>query len=214
MRRVHRLVAGPIPSGAEVKQPVAAREILRLGLAERSYILYVGRLSEEKGAHHLLSAYRRLATDCRLVLAGPPCGRRYYGRLRDLAGADQRILFTGPVRGRLLEELFSNARLYVQPSQLEGLSLALLEAMSYGNGCLVSDIPENLEAIGPAGWHFRSGSPDSLAERLGGLLDHREEALAAGQLARTRVQQHYNWDRVTDRLEALYRDLLSWRRAA
>ena len=63
------------------------------------------------------------------------------------AMGDESIIFTGFVQGRVLEELYSNARLYVQPSDLEGMSLSLLEAMSYGRCCLISNIAESVEVI-------------------------------------------------------------------
>ena len=63
-----------------------------------------------------------------------------------LAKGDDRILFTGFVQGAMLEELYSNAYIYTLPSDLEGMPLSLLEAMSYGNCCLVSDIPECAES--------------------------------------------------------------------
>ena len=67
--------------------------------------------------------------------------------LKELAKGDERILFTGFVQGAMLEELYSNAYIYTLPSDLEGMPLSLLEAMSYGNCCLVSDIPECAEVV-------------------------------------------------------------------
>ncbi len=202
-----------IPSGAEVRDRVEPLEMLRLGIWPHNYVLYLGRLSPEKGVHHLVKAMRQVALPVQLVLAGAPCGRKYEAALHDLADGDRRVIFAGHVQGRLREELLSNARIYCQPSELEGLSLSLLEAMGFGNCCLVSDIPENLEAIDHSGFTFHSGDSAHLAARIQWLLDRPEEAASAGARARARVERHYNWDRATDSLERLYMELLA-RRAA
>jgi glycosyltransferase involved in cell wall biosynthesis len=211
-RRFYRarygLDAAYVPSGMAIEQPLQPREILRWNLEARGYVLYVGRLSPEKGPHYLIPAFRRLDTECKLVLAGGSSDERYRRRLEALSGDDPRIMFTGFVRGRALGELLSNALVYVQPSELEGLSHALLEAMSYGNCCLVSDIPENLEPLADTGWSFETRNIISLSERLQWLLDHPEESLRAGQKARARAAGHYAWDEVTTRLERVYERLL------
>ena len=76
--------------------------------------------------------------------------------LKELAKGDDRILFTGFVQGAMLDELYSNAYIYTLPSDLEGMPLSLLEAMSYGNCCLVSDIPECAEVVEDKAWIFLS----------------------------------------------------------
>jgi len=204
----YKLDAEYVPSGVVLEDPIEPSEILQRGLKERQYVLYVGRLSPEKGVHYLIPAFRNVDTDCKLVLAGGSSDAAYNSRLDALAGGDPRILLAGFVRGRMLAELLSNALVYVQPSELEGLSHALLEAMSYGNCCLVSDIPENLEPLGGTGWSFETGNVESLSERLRWLLDHREEALRAGRSARIRAMENYGWDEVTTRLERVYERLM------
>ncbi len=198
-----------IPPGTSVREKTEPREILRWGLKPNQYVLYLGRLSPEKGTHYLIPAFRRLDTSCRLVLAGDASEERYRKKLHALAGGDERILFPGFVRGRPLAELLSNALAYVQPSELEGLSIALLEAMGYGNCCLVSDIPENLEAIGDAGWCFENKNVDSLHERMDWLIRHRDEAQAVAEKAKPRVASHYSWDAITSRFEQLYAHVLN-----
>ena len=123
------------------------------GLEKDGYILYLGRLVPEKGLHCLIDAYIGLKTDKRLVIAGGASDTDRYAReLEQKALPDGRIIFTGFVQGQLLEELYSNAYVYVLPSDLEGMPISLLEAMSYGNCCVVSDIPECTEVVeGPGG---------------------------------------------------------------
>lgn len=199
-----------IPTAADVKPKTEAREIYQLGLEPNAYILFACRLVPEKGAHYLVSAFRRLDTDMKLVIAGDAQGAvEYRKKLIELAGGDPRILFPGFVEGRLIDELFSHCYVYAQPSEVEGLSLSILEAMSYGNCCLVSDIPENLEAIGDAGFHFMNKNVDDLADRLCWLLDHSEDVASVSVGAKERVRQHYSWQSISEQIEKLYLSILN-----
>jgi len=199
-----------IPTAADVKPKTEPREIYRLGLEPNAYILFACRLVPEKGAHYLVSAFRRLKTGLKLVVAGDAQGTAdYKRRLLELAQGDPRILFPGFVEGRLIEELFSHCYLYAQPSEVEGLSLSILEAMSYGHCCLVSDIPENLEAIADAGIHFKSGNVDDLERCLRRLLDHPEEVAAVNAGAKERIRQHYSWGAISEQMEELYLSVLN-----
>ena len=194
-----------IPTAADVKEIASAELILDLGLAARQYILFAARLVPEKGVHHLIRAFRRVATSLPLVIAGDaPASGPYQRQLLELAEGDPRIKFTGRVQGRLLEELFSNAALFVQPSELEGLSIGLIEAMSYGLPCIASDIPENREVIGEAGLLFQNKNVDSLEEALERAIANPADGCELGAKARRRVQALFNWDRVVDQLEDLY----------
>jgi glycosyltransferase involved in cell wall biosynthesis len=201
-----------IPTAADVKPKAEAREIYRLGLEPSKYIFFACRLVPEKGAHYLVSAFRQLDTDMKLVIAGDAQGAaEYRKRLIELAGSDPRILFPGFVEGRLIEELFSHCYVYVQPSEMEGLSLSILEAMSYGNCCLVSDIPENLEAIGDAGFHFTNRNVDDLEDRLRWLLENREQVASVNVGAKERIRQHYSWQSISEQIEKLYLSILNGR---
>jgi glycosyltransferase involved in cell wall biosynthesis len=194
-----------IPTAADVKPKTEAKEMYRLGVKPKEYILFACRLVPEKGAHYLVEAFRKLDTDMRLVIAGDAQGSAEYRKnLFELAEGDERILFPGFVEGRLIEELFSHCYIYVQPSEVEGLSLSILEAMSYGNCCLVSDIPENLEAIGDTGFHFANQNIDDLAYRLHWLLENREEVEAVNVKSKQRISQHYSWQSISEQIENLY----------
>lgn len=194
-----------IPTGAEIKPHIEALEILEMGLEPQRYILFASRLVQEKGAQYLIPAFRQIETDYKLVIAGDAKGEEAYKeQLKLLAGDDPRILFPGFVEGRALQELFSNAAVYVQPSEIEGLSIALLEAMSYGNCCLVSDIPENREAIGEAGFTFENKSVTDLQKRLTELLDSPALRDSVAAKARERVEIGYNWDKIALEFEDTY----------
>lgn len=194
-----------IPTAAELAEPVEPSMLAPLGVAPRQYVFAAARLVPEKGIHHLIDAFRRVPTNWKLVIAGAAGGSGGYARsLRKSAADDSRILFTGHVEGELLRALFCHAGAYVQPSEIEGLALSLLEAMAYGSLCIASDIPENQEALGEAGLLFRSQDPRDLADKLQWAVKRPSAASALGALAKQRVAQLYTWDRATDALEELY----------
>jgi glycosyltransferase involved in cell wall biosynthesis len=195
-----------VPTGVRSYEYREPREIRRWGLERENYILFLSRLVPEKGCHYLLEAYERLATDKLLVVAGPASGEdAYVARLK--RSQNPRIIFTGAATGRVLEELFSNAYTFVLPSEIEGLSHALLQALSHGRAVLASDIDANVEALGDCGLTFRSRDVNDLQEKLQYLLDHPEVVRDAAARGRARVSAEYTWDRVVDRLEAIYADV-------
>ncbi len=132
-----------VPNGVNRPQIREASLITdKFGLEKDSYILFLGRLVPEKGIRYLIEAFKNVKTDKKLVIAGGSSDTdSFTEELKELAKGDDRILFTGFVQGAMLGELYSNAYIYTLPSDLEGMPLSLLEAMSYGNCCLVSDIP-------------------------------------------------------------------------
>jgi glycosyltransferase involved in cell wall biosynthesis len=196
-----------IPNGTVLPHVREASKIRQMGIEPGRYVLFVGRLVPEKGCHYLLEAFRRLDTDLELVVAGGTSfSTEYVDRLHALAGG--RTRFLGYVYGDVLDELYSNARLFVLPSDIEGLPIALLEAMSFGNCCLTSDIPENLEVIGDEGVTFRKGDVDDLAAKMASLLDRPERCRNLGDRARRHVLETYDWDGVTLHTEAIYYSLL------
>ena len=157
-----------IPNGVNPAAPVPA-DIIRekYGLEKDSYILYLGRMVPEKGCHYLVDAFKKLDTDKKLVIAGGSSDTHWYmDELKEQAGGDERVIFTGFVDGQLREELYSNAFLFVLPSDLEGMPLCLLEAMSYGNCVITSDIEECANVIHDNGIVFRKGDVDDLAQKL------------------------------------------------
>jgi len=198
-----------IPTGVNVVEKCKPRWIIEQGLEPNNYILFAARLVEEKGAHFLIEAFRGLKTDIKLVIAGDAAhAEKYKAYLKEKAGGDSRIIFPGFVTGQPLEELFSNAYLFCLPSTLEGLPIALLEAMSYGNCCLSSDIPENLEALQNYGYTFRNRDIKELRRMLSELMTHPEMVEENKEAAKKYVLNNYSWDRITDQMEALYRSFL------
>jgi glycosyltransferase involved in cell wall biosynthesis len=207
-----------IPNGVTVRPPRRADEITRkYGLAQGSYLLFVGRLVPEKAPDLLIRAFRHIrGDDLRLVIVGGSSFTDGYAdSLRRLAAADPRVMLTGYVYGAPLEELYSNAAAFVLPSLLEGLPLTLLEAASYGTPVVVSDIPPHLQVVNddaPGRHLFRAGDEGSLAEALlrtirSYPLEHEEARGFSKQVADT-----YRWDDVARATEELYRRLLNGRR--
>lgn len=201
-----------IPNGIEPVEPVAADLIAKKwGLAKGSYVLFLGRIVPEKGVHYLIDAFKRLDTGKRLVIAGGASdSAEYYESVRKAAGSDPRIVLVGFTQGAELAELYSNAYAYVLPSDLEGMPMSLLEALSYGNCCLTSDIPECADVLKGEngvmhGVTFRQGDVDDLAARLRELLDHPDTVAAFGKDAAAYVTGRYNWDKVVQATLKLYR---------
>jgi glycosyltransferase involved in cell wall biosynthesis len=193
-----------IPNGVAKSERRPPDLIHDMGLCGDDYIFFAARFVPEKGAHYLIDAFKQIDTNKKLVLAGDGSyGDAYAQQLKAQAG--ERILFPGFVQGPLLEELLSNAYLYVLPSEIEGLSTGLLEAMSYGNCVLVSDIEENREVIGQAGCTFRSANVDDLKTKLCELLENDAIVKQYRLRAKEHISTHFDWETITDQVEALYK---------
>lgn len=178
----------------------------KYGLEKDGYFLFLARIVPEKGLHYLIEAYQKLDTDKKLVIAGGNSQAvEYMEQIHEMAAKDDRILMTDFVQGQTLEELYSNAYAFVLPSDVEGMALSLLEAMSYGNCCLVSDICENTEVVEEQALHFRKGDVKDLREKLQYLLEHPDtvERLRSGSA--DFICGKYNWDEVVDETLRLYR---------
>ena len=196
-----------IPNGVgepDLLEPNVIKE--KWGLEKESYILYLGRLVPEKGIHYLVEAYQRLNTDKKLVIAGGSShSDDYVERLAAISIDNDDIIMTGFVSGQTLEELYSNAFLYVLPSDVEGLPISLLEAMSYKRCCLVSDIKENTTTGKENVFSFKQGNVDDLYERLKLILAKpMEEIRTMGENAGRYVLESYRWKNVVNKTEKVY----------
>lgn len=199
-----------IPNGVTKPEVCPAKEITeKFSLKKDEYILFLGRLVPEKGVHYLIEAYKQLQTDKKLVIAGGSSDTSEYAEeLKRLAEGDPNILFTGFVQGRVLEELYSNAYVYVLPSDLEGMPLSLLEAMSYGNCCLVSDISECTDVIVDQGLSFAHGNISDLREKLQKLCEDAALVNSFRETASDYICSKYNWTSVTEKTLQLYRGIV------
>jgi glycosyltransferase involved in cell wall biosynthesis len=206
-----------IPNGAAVSRARNPNEISRFGLTSDSYILFLGRFSPEKNCHLLIDAFEALRasddlpTGMKLILAGGSShSDTYVQGLRE--HESEQIRFLPWVTGSDLEHLVSNAALFVLPSAIEGLSLALLEAMAAGVCVLTSDIPENVEVVDGAGYTFHQGDSGDLRRMLDFLIHNpllRRESAARGV---KRIEEGYRWPAIARSIERTYFDVLGLKR--
>lgn len=196
-----------IPNGVNRPEIREAKEITeKFGLHKDGYILFLGRLVPEKGLRYLVEAYKQVRTDKKLVIAGGSSDTDdFMAELKKSVVGDERILFTGFVQSRTLDELYSNAYIYTLPSDLEGMPLSLLEAMSYGNCCLTSDIPECADVMEDHGVTFAKSNVDALRDQLQRLCDDESLTRVYKEKAADYICQKYNWDDVVKRTLELYR---------
>lgn len=199
-----------IPNGISKPERREADQIRQRWMLEKdSYVLFLARIVPEKGVHYLINAYQQLETDKKLVIAGGSShSSEYYEELKEMAKDNPNIVFTDFVGGQVLEELFSNAYCFVLPSDVEGMAIGLLEAMSYGNCCLVSDIKENTEVVSEYAEHFKHSDVESLREHLCFLLEHPEAVRIYKENASDYICRKYSWDKVVDETRALYAKVL------
>lgn len=196
-----------IPNG--VNRPVLHEaEIIKnkFGLEKDTYILFLGRLVPEKGLRYLIQAFKQVKTDKKLVIAGGSSDTdEFAGELWEMAKDDDRIIFTGFVQGQELDELYSNAYVYTLPSDLEGMPLSLLEAMSYGNCCLVSDIDECASVVEDKALIFKKSDVNDLKEKLQLACDQPKIVEQMKAEAADFICGKYNWDDVVKKTLSLYR---------
>lgn len=193
-----------IPNGVNVPKIQPANLIKeKFGLDKDSYVLFLGRLVPEKGISYLLEAWKDINTDKKLVIAGGSSDTDIFVNELKRKALDK-VIFTGFVQGELLEELYSNAYIYTLPSDLEGMPLSLLEAMSYKNCCLVSDIDECSSVVESYGITFKKSDVSDLKYKLQYLLDNPLEVEEFKSSAQNYICNKYNWDDVVNRTLILY----------
>ena len=172
------------------------------GLNTDNYILYLGRIVPEKKVDKLVDAYLKLHTDKKLVIAGTFDDGEYCRKIKEKIDGNPNIITPGFVDGKILEELYTNAYVFVLPSDVEGCSIALLEAMSCGSRILVSDIYENKIMIGKFGHTFAVNDEKDFEKKLNEILmentPHRNEEEVEY------VKEKYDWDKVAEKTREVY----------
>jgi glycosyltransferase involved in cell wall biosynthesis len=197
-----------IPNAVDVR--VAADvDLGALGVGDRSYVLFAGRLVPEKRIEKLIEAFRTLGDDIDLVIAGGSGGApEYEHALHAAAVGDPRIRFLGHRTAAEVDALMRRALAFVLPSELEGLPLALLEAAARATPLVVSDLPCHREIVGEAGPGAHVVAVDDVAGFAAAIstcvTDRCAAAHDAGIRAR-RVRDAYDWDSVTAQTEHFYR---------
>lgn len=195
-----------VPNGIDKQEIKEAKSITdKYGLEKDSYILFLARIVPEKGLHYLIEAFKQIDTNKKLaIVGGTSHSSEYVDSIVKLAEGDDRIIFLGFQQGEVLQELFSNAYTYVLPSDVEGMPISLLEAMSYGNCCLVSDIIENASVVEDKGVTFKKGDVEDLGNNLVKLLENPTLVNKYKEDASDFVTAKYNWDDVVKRTMDLY----------
>jgi glycosyltransferase involved in cell wall biosynthesis len=198
-----------IPYGADLEPPAGVECLESLGLAPRGYLLFVGALLPDKAPDILVDAYRRVATELPLVIAGDsPFAPEYRDRLRAAAAEDPRIRMLGYVYGEAYRELVANSYAYIHPARKEGTSPALLQAMGYGSCVVTNSSPELLAVVGDGALTFARDDPADLARQLQRVIDDHELAESLRAKALDRVRTEYNWDNVTAAHRSVYERVL------
>lgn len=199
-----------IPNGVQICENRKSDIIKeKYGLEKDSYILFLARVVPEKGLHYLLDAFEKINTDKKLVIAGG-CSHseEYFSQIQARAEQMNNVIMTGFIQGRELEELFSNCVCYVLPSDVEGMPISLLEAMSYGCRCIVSDIPENAEVVQEYALKFQKSDINDLQVKIESLLaDYSNESIWDSNKIKEYIAARYNWEDVAKETLKVYESI-------
>ena len=200
-----------IPNGVKTKLVQNSEKVLaQYGLTKDGYIVSVSRLVRHKGIHTLIKAYNKLHTNKKLVIVGGSSQTDdYVNELHELAKGNKNIIFTGEKSGNDLNALFKNAYIFAQPSESEGMSIALLESMAYGVPALVSDITENREAIGDCGLEFKNKSVADLTQQLSFAIKHPRFIKQKAAEAKARVVKCYDWEDIAKLTALVYEEIIA-----
>jgi len=202
-----------IPYGTALERLDSHDILKKYALEPGRYILFVSRLEPENNAHLVIEAFREIRTDKKLVVVGDaPYAAAYKKDLRRIARGDSRIIFTGFVFGQGYQELQSHAYCYVQATEVGGTHPALLEAMACGNCVLANGTSENVEVVGDSGVIYQKNDIDELREKLAYLIGHEDVCRWYGQRARARVRERYSLEKMVDRYERVFLDIMRKRR--
>jgi len=180
----------------------------QIGVKPGSYVLAVSRFVPEKGLDLLIRSFSLLNTDYKLVIAGDADHTSNYSKkIKERINENPNIIGTGYITGKKLNQIYSNAGLFVLPSFHEGLPIALLEALSYGIPVLVSDIPANKEIDLPNERFFKCGDVTDLKRKLEQLIGKdlsEKEKYDIKQL----LEEKYKWDLIAERTIEVYNKAL------
>lgn len=219
LKKRFKKVAYVIPNGVEIPQrltSVSEGPLTQLKLEAGHYILAVGRLVPEKGYDVLMGAFNDLCVSdksfdpkWKLAIVGQADFEdRYSINLKRKALNNPRIVLAGFQTGVPLSQLYSQAGLFVLPSFYEGLPIVLLEAMSYGLSCIVSDIPANRNVPLAEDRFFKPGDAAILAEKMMYFSNHPMTDQDKNQQIRM-IGENYNWENIADATLAVYKNILS-----
>ncbi|MBI5056290.1 MAG: glycosyltransferase family 4 protein [Nitrospirae bacterium] len=202
-----------IPNGVEINHMEVSRDeeeryLNKYGLSRKSYIFFAGRFTPEKAIEDLISAYEQMNNNkWKLVLAGDADHEDSYSiMIKDRAEKVKNIILTGFITGKELQTLFANAKLFVLPSKFEGLPHVLLEAVSFKNEVLASNIEANLQVDLDRNSYYKQGNLEDLRQMM---LFHLENETPDEEKT-TRLdmlKKEYDWDIIANKIYQAYKCL-------
>ncbi|PIW94827.1 MAG: glycosyl transferase family 1 [Candidatus Moranbacteria bacterium CG_4_8_14_3_um_filter_34_16] len=199
-------------SNLEINEP---KLIERFSLEKEKYILSVSRLIRHKGIHYLIKAFdnlqkeKKIPSEFKLAIAGEGAYTDdYVKEIKELSLKNKNIIFTGNQNGKNLSSLFQNSFVFVQPSETEGLSNTLLEAMGYGICPIISDIEENVIPVNGNGIIFKNKDVKDLEEKLIFAFKNKEIVKEKGKQAQVYTRNKYSWEENTSKTLKIYEKIL------
>lgn len=206
----YNIIANFIPNGVKVPDLVRPNHIKKWGLKKNEYVLCIARMIPHKNIHLLIGAYNKITWRTRskklVVVGGGTYTDLYVKYLNHSFGKNKNIIFTGqlPSGLKIIKELYSNAYLYVHPSESEGLSVSLLEAGSFGLPVLASDIAENRDVLEDNGFYFKNKSLGDLKNKLEYLVHNKVVLTDKKRLFKKNVGSVYNWEGLVKKITYVY----------
>lgn len=184
----------------------------RFSLHSKRYFLFLARLVQDKNPDYLIKAFREANINgYKLVIAGNnPADPQYVKYLHGLGGNSPDIIFTDAVYGADKQQLLKNAFMFCLPSTIEGLSISLLEAMSYKLPIIASNIPANKEVLeaDKAIW-VRPENVEDLVQAFKDSIANHEDLIAVTQYNYDKVCKYYTWPKITERYINYLQGLIS-----
>lgn len=200
-----------IPNGVGIPPLIDTEYALaKFDLQKKRYILAVGRFVPEKGFDYLIDAFNDGGfEDWKLVIVGDADHEDKYSiSLRKKAKENSNVVLTGFLTGKSLQEIYTHAGLFVLPSYHEGLPIVLLEAMSYGLSCIVSDIPANRNVELSEDRFFKAGDIKALADKMREFSNKpRGDEEIKKQIST--IAEKYNWEKIAERTLEVYKAMVA-----
>lgn len=202
-RKTWQAESSVITYGVDPRFEPAGELMSRLRLSSKAFFLYVSRFEPENNPHRVVEAYARVDSDLPLVMVGgAPYAQDFIRQFT--AGADDRVLFPGPIYGHGYRELLSHALAYIHATEVGGTHPALVEAMGYANCVIVNDTPENRETAAENGLYFQAAEPESLARHLQQIADGQIATSELGMACARTAKERFSWDSVVDQYIDLF----------
>lgn len=197
-----------IPNGVTINEFNIDKDFLnRYDISADNFILFVSRIVPGKGLENLIDAYNNLDTDMPLlIVGGTSFVDEFYNNILEKCKSNDKIRIVGFVEGEDLFKLYAAAKLYVFPSEAEGMPMCLLEALSCNAKCLVSDIPENKEVGKDYVQYFKVGDTKDLTKRIKKCLEESNKSFE--KESKTYIEENYDWDVITSQTIDAYSKIL------